>query len=153
LALEANLAYRGMHWDDKYNTDEQLKIEMGIGGFIGALMGSGASLTNINDIRHQLQGDNVVRALAAKGFENAENNFKIAQFLDYSRKGRDINSLTTSLEDFKKYKTEGVTDDMIDDDIRLAKDVSAIYRNKLIDQNLKDIGVDRKKDKFFERFV
>ena len=153
LALEANLAYRGMHWDDKYNTDEQLKIEMGIGGFIGALMGSGASLTNINDIRHQLQGDNVVRALAAKGFENAENNFKIAQFLDYSRKGKDINSLTTSLEDFKKYKTEGVTDDMIDDDIRLAKDVSAIYRNKLIDQNLKDIGVDRKKDKFFERFV
>lgn len=153
LALEANLAYRGMHWDDKYNTDEQLKIEMGIGGFIGALMGSGANLTNINDIRHQLQGDNVVKALAAKGFENAENNFKIAQFLDYSRKGRDINSLTTSLEDFKKYKTEGVTDDMIDDDIRLAKDVSAIYRNKLIDQNLKDIGVDRKKDKFFERFV
>lgn len=153
LALEANLAYRGMHWDDKYNTDEQLKIEMSIGGFIGALMGSGASLTNINDIRHQLQGDNVVRALAAKGFENAENNFKIAQFLDYSRKGKDINSLTTSLEDFKKYKTEGVTDDMIDDDIRLAKDVSAIYRNKLIDQNLKDIGVDRKKDKFFERFV
>lgn len=153
LALEANLAYRGMHWDDKYNTDEQLKIEMGIGGFIGALMGSGANLTNINDIRHQLQGDNVVKALAAKGFENAENNFKIAQFLDYSRKGRDINSLTTSLEDFKKYKTEGVTDDMIDDDIRLAKDVSAIYRNKLINQNLKDIGVDRKKDKFFERFV
>lgn len=153
LALEANLAYRGMHWDDKYNTDEQLKIEMGIGGFIGALMGSGANLTNINDIRRQLQGDNVVKALAAKGFENAENNFKIAQFLDYSRKGRDINSLTTSLEDFKKYKTEGVTDDMIDDDIRLAKDVSAIYRNKLIDQNLKDIGVDRKKDKFFERFV
>lgn len=153
LALEANLAYRGMHWDDKYNTDEQLKIEMGIGGLIGALMGSGASLTNINDIRHQLQGDNVVKALAAKGFENAENNFKIAQFLDYSRKGKDINSLTISLEDFKKYKTEGVTDDMIDDDIRLAKDVSAIYRNKLIDQNLKDIGVDRKKDKFFERFV
>lgn len=153
LALEANLAYRGMHWDDKYNTDEQLKIEMGIGGFIGALMGSGANISNINDIRHQLQADNVVKALAAKGFENAENNFKIAQFLDYARKGRNVDDLTSSLQDFKEYKTEGVTDEMIDEDIRLAKDVSAIYRNKLIDSNLKEMGINRKKDKFFERFV
>jgi hypothetical protein len=42
---------------------------------------------------------------------------------------------------------------MIDEDIRLAKDVSAIYRNKLIDSNLKEMGINRKKDKFFERFV
>jgi len=70
---------------------------MGIGGFIGTLMGSGANISNINDIRHQLQADNVVKALAAKGFENAENNFKIAQFLDYARKGRNVDDLTSSL--------------------------------------------------------
>lgn len=153
LALESNLAYHGMHWDDKYNTDEQLKLEMGIGGFIGALMGSGASISKINDIRKQLKGDKVVQAIAAKGFENAENNFKIAQFLDYARKGRDIDFLVTSLEDYKQYKTEGVTDEMIDEDIRLAKDVSMIYRNNLIKPNLKELGINRKKDKDFERIV
>lgn len=153
LALEANLAYRGMHWNDKYNTDEQLKIEMGIGGFIGGFMGGASSISQLNDIRKQLKADNTVRALAAKGFENAENNFKIAQFLDYARKGRSISHLQTSLEDFKKYKTEGVTDEMIDDDIRIARDVNSIYNNKLIKPNLKELGINRKKDKEFEQFV
>lgn len=153
LALEANLAYRGMHWNDKYNTDEQLKIEMGIGGFIGAIMGSAGNIQDINSIRKQLKADNVVRALAAQGFENAENNFKVAQFLDYARKGRNAETLQTSLEDFKRYKTEGVTDEMIDEDIRLAKDVIGVYNNKLINPNLKELSINKKKDKQFEYFV
>lgn len=153
LSLEANLAYRGLHWNDKYNTDEQLKIEMGIGGFIGALMGSASNVSDIREIRRQLKADNTVRALAARGFENAENNFKIAQFLDYARKGRSIENLEKSLQDFKQYKTEGVTDEMIDEDINLAKDVAAIYKNKLLNTNLSDLGINRKKDKQFEYFV
>lgn len=153
LAVEANLAYRGMHWNDKYNTDEQLKVEMGIGGFIGAFMGGASNIQDINNIRKQLKADNVVKALAAKGFENAENNFKVAQFLDYARKGRDTEALQTSLEDFKKYKTDGVTDEMIDEDIRLAKDVIGVYNNRLVNPNLEELGINKKKDKQFEYFV
>lgn len=153
LAVEANLAYHGLHWNDLYNTDEQLKREMEIGGFIGAFMGGASNFSNANELRKQLRSDLHLRGLAAEGFDKAETSYKTAQFLDSYRKGNNSKYLQDSLESFKKYKSEGVTDAMIDDDIEIAKTVYGLYKNKAIKQNLSDLNIDRRKDKSFEIFV
>lgn len=153
LAVEANLAYHGLHWNDLYNTDEQLKREMEIGGFIGAFMGGISNFSNVNQLRKQLRSDRHLQGLAAEGFDKAETSYRVAQFLDSYRKGNNAKYLQDSLESFKKYKSQGVTDEMIDEDIALAKRVYGLYKNKAIKQNLSDLNIDRKKDKSFEIFV
>lgn len=153
LAVEANLAYHGLHWNDLYNTDEQLKREMEIGGFIGTFMGGVSNVGNVNRLRKQLRSDRHIMGLAAEGFDKAETSYKAAQFLDSYRKGNNSKYLQDTLESFKKYKSEGVTDQMIDEDIELARTVYGLYKNKAIKQNLSDLNIDRKKDKSFEIFV
>lgn len=153
LAVEANLAYHGLHWNDLYNTDEQLKREMEIGGFIGTFMGGVGNYSNVNDLRKQLRSDNHVKALAAEGFDNADMSYKAAQFLDSYRKHNTPDFMKTSLESYKQYKSEGVTDAMIDEDIQLANSVWSIYNNKAINPNLQELDIDKKEDKSFELFV
>lgn len=154
LGVEANLAYYGLHPDDQYNTDEQLKRNMEIGGFVGMMMGGVASSANdLIDLRNQLRADERIRRIAADGYEKAENTFKAKIFLDAARKNRNTSYLLNSLEDMKKYKPEGVTDEMIDEDASLVKDVFAIYNNIQIDENMRKMEINRKKDQSFEDFV
>lgn len=152
-AVEATLAYNGLHWNDMYNTDDQLRKAMGIGSFIGALMGAGPNIQQINRTRKQIESDLSIQELSARNLDRVDRSFKVAQFLDSYRNGNTPEYLRNSIEELKRYKGTDVTDKMIDEDIETSRIVYGIYKNKDIDNNLKELGINRKSGKDFEMFV
>lgn len=154
LALESHLALHGLSSNDLYNTNETLAKEMSIGGFVGALLGSSQNLSTINNLRKQISADAYMQEINAKGFDNADRNMKVAMFTDYISRGKDVSSLKESINDSKNYKHSGVTDEMIEEDLQLLDKVNAVYKNKAINKNLKEIGLVKKEfgklNKFFK---
>lgn len=143
LGYEANLAYFGLSNDNYLNTDDELKKAMDIGGFIGLVMPFAGNAVQLKNAVRQYASDKEVRKLIAKGYSNAEQDNKMDVFLDALQAGKDINYVTDYLESAKKLKQPGVTDEMIDEDKNLATNLWAEYRNKSIDENLKDLGIKR----------
>ena len=152
-AVEATLAYNGLHWNDMYNTDDQLRKAMGIGSFVGAIMGAGPDIQQINRTRKQIESDLSIQELSARGLDRVDRSFKVAQFLDSYRNGNTPEYLRNSIEELKRYKGTDVTDKMIDEDIETSRIVYGIYKNKDIDNNLKELRINRKSGKDFEMFV
>lgn len=143
LGYEANLAYFGLSNDNYLNTDDGLKKAMDIGGFIGLVMPFAGNAVQLKNAVRQYASDKEVQKLIAKGYSNAEQDNKMDVFLDALQAGKDINYVTDYLESAKKLKQPGVTDEMIDEDKNLATNLWAEYRNKSIDENLKDLGIKR----------
>lgn len=143
LGYEANLAYFGLSNDNYLNTDDELKKAMNIGGFIGLVMPFAGNAVQLKNAVRQYASDKEVQKLIAKGYSNAEQDNKMDVFLDALQAGKDINYVTDYLESAKKLKQPGVTDEMIDEDKNLATNLWAEYRNKSIDENLKDLGIKR----------
>ena len=143
LGYEANLAYFGLSNDNYLNTDDELKKAMDIGGFIGLVMPFAGNAVQLKNAVRQYVSDKEVQKLIAKGYSNAEQDNKMDVFLDAIQAGKDINYVTDYLESAKKLKQPGVTDEMIDEDKNLATNLWAEYRNKSIDENLKDLGIKR----------
>ena len=143
LGYEANLAYFGLSNDNYLNTDDELKKAMDIGGFIGLVMPFAGNAVQFKNAVRQYASDKEVQKLIAKGYSNAEQDNKMDVFLDALQAGKDINYVTDYLESAKKLKQLGVTDEMIDEDKNLATNLWAEYRNKSIDENLKDLGIKR----------
>lgn len=143
LGYEANLAYFGLSNDNYLNTDDELKKAMDIGGFIGLIMPFASNAVQLKNAVRQYASDKEVQKLIAKGYSNAEQDNKMDVFLDALQAGKDINYVTDYLESAKKLKQPGVTDEMIDEDKNLATNLWAEYRNKSIDENLKDLGIKR----------
>lgn len=143
LGYEANLAYFGLSNDNYLNTDDELKKAMDIGGFIGLVMPFAGNTVRLENAVRQYASDKEVQKLIAKGYSNAEQDNKMDVFLDALQAGKDINYVTDYLESAKKLKQPGVTDEMIDEDKNLATNLWAEYRNKSIDENLKDLGIKR----------
>lgn len=143
LGYEANLAYFGLSNDNYLNTDDELKKAMDIGGFIGLVMPFAGNAVQLKNAVRQYASDKEVQKLIAKGYSNAEQDNKMDVFLDALQAGKDINYVTDYLESAKKLKQPGVTDEMIDEDKNLATNLWGEYRNKSIDENLKDLGIKR----------
>ena len=143
LGYEANLAYFGLSNDNYLNIDDELKKAMDIGGFIGLVMPFAGNAVQLKNAVRQYASDKEVQKLIAKGYSNAEQDNKMDVFLDALQAGKDINYVTDYLESAKKLKQPGVTDEMIDEDKNLATNLWAEYRNKSIDENLKDLGIKR----------
>lgn len=143
IGYEANLAYFGLSNDNYLNTDDELKKAMDIGGFIGLVMPFAGNAVQLKNAVRQYASDKEVQKLIAKGYSNAEQDNKMDVFLDALQAGKDINYVTDYLESAKKLKQPGVTDEMIDEDKNLATNLWAEYRNKSIDENLKDLGIKR----------
>lgn len=143
LGYEANIAYFGLSNDNYLNTDDELKKAMDIGGFIGLIMPFAGNAVQLKNAVRQYASDKEVQKLIAKGYSNAEQDNKMDVFLDALQAGKDINYVTDYLESAKKLKQPGVTDEMIDEDKNLATNLWAEYRNKSIDENLKDLGIKR----------
>lgn len=143
LGYEANLAYFGLSNDNYLNTDDELKKAMDIGGFIGLVMPFAGNAVQLKNAVRQYASDKEVQKLIAKGYSNAEQDNKMDVFLDALQAGKGINYVTDYLESAKKLKQPGVTDEMIDEDKNLATNLWAEYRNKSIDENLKDLGIKR----------
>lgn len=143
LGYEANLAYFGLSNDNYLNTDDELKKAMDIGGFIGLVMPLAGNVVQLRNTVKQYASDKEIQKLIAKGYYNAEQDNKMDIFLDALQAGKDINYVTDYLESAKKLKQRGVTDEMIEEDKVLATNLWAEYRNKSINKNLKELGIQR----------
>lgn len=142
LGLEANLAYYGLHPDNTLNTDKDLINEMKIGGFTGLFMSGVYGSRNIYEGTRQVLTDNKLRGLTADHYADAERDAKVEQFISAAStsKGGNFGRIRQSLESLKKYKPDGVTDQMIDEDIELANKVSQLVSNKTLNETVKDIA-------------
>ena len=79
----------------------------------------------------QVLTDNKLRGLTADHYADAERDNKIDQFISASKQnGNNFGRIRNSLQSLKQYKPEGVTDEMIDEDIALANTVSTYVSNK-----------------------
>ena len=146
LGLEANLAYFGLSNDNYLNTDEELRKAMDIGGFIGFVMPIAGNAVKIKDIANQYASDKNMNMLVAKGYDNAEKDNKMDVFLDAINSGKGLKYVTDYLESMKSFKQSGVTDQMIEEDKQLATKIWSEYHNKSLNDNLKNLGIDRGSD-------
>lgn len=130
LGLEANLAYYGLHPDNSLNTDADLINSMKIGGFTGLFMSGVYGSPDIYHNTRQVVTDVNLRGLVADNYAEAEKNSKIQQFLNVGTKKGNFEYVYNTLQALKETKPEGVTDQMIDEDIQLAKKVYQYSNNK-----------------------
>lgn len=149
LGFEANAAYYGIHTDDALNTDEELKKGMDIGAFTSMFMGAGYSSVDAYKGIRQLITDNKLAELAANGYDNAEREQKIQAFLRAANKNTSsLDRIHNTLDRLKENKPDGVTDEMIDADKSLADKVFTINRSSVTEENIKDLGFDKKSDSY-----
>lgn len=152
LGIEAHLAYGGISNDNYMNTNQELKKSMDIGGFIGLIMPIAANVTKVKDISRQYASDANMQKIVAKGLDHAEKDNKIDVFLDAIKAGKDITYVHDYLESAKKFKQQGVTDEMIESDKKLATKLWSQYRNKAIDNNLRKLSI-KKGSKLHDKFI
>lgn len=152
LGLEANMAYFGLSNDNYLNTDAELKKSMDIGGFIGLVMPILGNGVKIKDMARQYASDRKMNEIVSKGYDHAEKDNKMDVFLDAVQQGKDVSYVTDYLESMKSFKQPGVTDEMIDQDKRLATNLWAEYRNTAVNPNLKQLGIKKGSD-LHKKFV
>lgn len=141
LGVEANLAYYGLHPDNTLNTDKDLQKEMNIGGFTGLFMSSVYGSANAYENVKQVITDQKLRGLVSDHYADAEKDNKVDQFINAAgAKGSNYGRIRNSLESLKSFKPEGVTDEMIDEDIALANTVSGYTSNKELTSIAKELG-------------
>jgi hypothetical protein len=144
LAGEAHMAYYGIHPDENLNGDADLRKSMDIGGFTGLFMSGVFSSPDVYSATAQYLTDSNLRGYIADGYGNAEKQNKVEQFMNAAssdgRKGysRIINNLET-LKD--KFKPEGVTNEMIDEDIRLVNNIERLSNNKSLRSITDELGI------------
>ena len=142
LGVEANLAYYGIHPDKKLNTDKELENVMNIGGFTGLFMTGVYSAPSLYQDIQQISTDQNLRGLVADNYGTAERDAKIEQIMNAVTSSKDGNfgRIRESLESLKNYKPEGVTNEMIDEDIDLAARIASHSSNKALTEVSDKIG-------------
>lgn len=141
LGVEANAAYYGLHPNSGLNTDQELVNSMKIGGFTGLFMTGAYATPNILSTAKQVKTDLKLRGLVADNYAEAEKDFKVDQFLKVGSKTGNFNQVYNTLQELKQNKPDGVTDEMIDEDIELAKKVYAYSGSKQTKSNLKAANI------------
>lgn len=146
LGVEAHMAYYGIHPDDNLNSDAELIKSMDIGGFTGLFMSGVFSSPDVYSATAQYLTDSNLRGYIADGYGNAEKQNKIEQFMTVNNQrggsyGRIINNLET-LKD--KFKPEGVTNEMIDEDIQLVNTINRLSNNKNLRSIARELEIDDK---------
>ena len=151
LSVESQLAYHGLHPDENMNGDAELKKAMDIGGMTGLFMsGTFSSPQAYQGIRQALT-DRKLREYVATGYGNAEDANKVEQFLSAAnrKKTGGYSRIVTNLESLKKFKPEGVTDEMIDEDIRMVNELEMLSNNKALQGTMQRLNIDYKdKEKY-----
>lgn len=144
LSWEANLAYYGLHPDESLNTDKDLANSMKVGGFTGLFLNGAYTIPGNISTAKQLMTDVKLRGLVADRYAEAERDNKVEQFLRAGNKsGKNFSRIQESLQSLKQFKPEGVTDDMIEDDIQLAARVSQWAASKTLDEYSKSLNAPR----------
>ena len=131
LGVEANLAYFGLHPDESLNTSKDLRNSMDVGGFTGLFMSGIGNTVNSVNLYRQVLTDQKLRGLVADRYGDAERDNKVEAFVKAGNEnGNNFLRIRESLQSLKQHKPEGVTDQMIDEDIDLANRVSFWLQNK-----------------------
>lgn len=144
LGIEANAAYYGLHPDENLNSDEELKKSMEIGGFTGLFMAGVGTAPDIYTATQQAITDTKLKGYIADSYGDAERQNKIDQFINASKKNSSgsFNRIIHNLETLKgTFKPEGVTDQMIDEDIELVNTIYRYTNNKELNSIADEIGV------------
>lgn len=152
LGVEANEAYYGVHKNSSLNTDQDLINSMKIGGFTGLFMSGIYASSDILNTAKQVKSDIKLRGLVADNYAEAERDFKIDQFLNVGKKYGNFSYVHNTLQELKKNKPDGVTDEMIDEDIELAKKVYAYSGSKQTKDNLKAAGI-KENSEDYNKFI
>ena len=170
LAADAIAGYLGINFGDPNNGDDELRRAMEIGAMTAMWFRAPHMATNLlsnemnerlnkytlglfGDTEHenvrnliqQFKNDNVIGKVVAENYGRNQDDEHVGMFFDaFSKRGVNRDRLAESLEDFKRFKGPGVTDDYIDKDIKLLNTAWNVYNNPLTDSTLKDLNV--KKD-------
>lgn len=141
LGVEANLAYYGIHPDESLNTDKDLRNAMDVGGFTGLFLTGIYSAPNSLDLYKQVLTDQKLRGLVADRYGDAERDNKVEAFVKAGNQdGKNFARIRESLQSLKQHKPEGVTDEMIDEDITLAENVSYWLNNRTFKKMADAVG-------------
>ena len=144
LAGEAHLSYYGLHPDENLNGDAELRKAMDIGGFTGLFMGSVFSSPDVYSATQQFLMDSNLRGYISDGYGDAEKQNKVEQFMKAADSGKSgaYGRITKNLETLKeKFKPEGVTNEMIDEDIKLVNTIDRLSNNKTLRSMTQDLGI------------
>lgn len=152
LGVQANKAYYGLHENSGLNTDKELINSMKIGGFTGLFMSGVYASKDLANTASQVKTDVKLRGLVADNYAEAETDFKIDQFLNVGKKTGNFTNVYNTLQELKKNKPEGVTDEMIDEDIALARKVYQYSGSKQTNKNIKELGIEKDSEEY-NRFI
>lgn len=159
LAGGSLLAYFGLKAGDPDNGDEELRKAMRTGATTGLLFhGLNTAVIsnlvtgemnpeNLWALRSQFKNDKVLQNIIGNNYTKAQDDAHIATFMRAMDKtGKNARQLEQSLNTFKRFKGELVTDEYIDNDIKLLRTTNAIYNSPILNDNLDAIHVARNSD-------
>lgn len=127
---------------DKTKTRIQNYIAEKTNGWIGDENPSNTE--NLRNLIAQLRNDKIIGKVVAENYGKNEDDEHVGLFFDsFSKAGINRERLAQSLEDFKKFKGPGVTDDFIEKDEKLLNTAWNVYNNQMTDDILKSLGVEK----------
>lgn len=149
LGMQTTLAYFGLDPDrSRLNGSDELRQQMEIGAMTSLWFGLGhhvigSAFNDPNSIRgwvQQYKYDKNLMRYIANEYEKHQDDVRAGVFFDSLRKGNNIDRIKKSYEAFRALKNdEVVSDDDINDDIKLAETISNLYSRT---KNKKDTTLD-----------
>lgn len=154
LAFESVLAYYGLDFGDPLNGDESLKQQMEAGAATSFWFGLGhQAIANIkNDdmsVRNwvkQYKYDKNLMRYVANNYKQQQDDMHVGMFFDSFKNGNNAERIKKSYDAFRYLKNNDVvTDQDIDDDIKLAQIAYGVYRksNDKKDSLLDELNITR----------
>lgn len=159
LASDAIASYIGINFGDPDNGDAELRKAMNIGSITGAMfhgvhqINPIVNLLTSNDpntlryIASQLKNDHILKRIVGENYGKAEDDAHIKIFNAHLDNGGDPFKLTKSLQEMKRFKGDQVSDEFINDDIKLLNALNFVKNNENFKGILKELNITDENDK------
>lgn len=154
LAFESVLAYYGLDFGDPLNGDESLKQQMEAGAATSFWFGLGHQVianaknddTSVRNWVSQFKHDKNLMRYVANNYKQQQDDMHVDMFFDSFKNGNNAERIKKSYEAFRYLKNnDTVTDQDIDDDIKLAQIAYGVYKrsNDKKDSLLDELNITR----------
>lgn len=159
LASDAIASYIGINFGDPDNGDVELRKAMNIGSVTGAMFHGVHQINPIvnlltsndpNTLRYvasQLKNDHILKRIVGENYGKAEDDAHIKIFNAHLDNGGDPFKLTKSLQEMKRFKGDQVSDEFINDDIKLLNALNFVKNNENFKGILKELNITDENDK------
>ena len=159
LASDAIASYIGINFGDPDNGDAELRKAMNIGSVTGAMFHGAHQINPIvnlltsndpNTLRYvasQLKNDHILKRIVGENYGKAEDDAHIKIFNAHLDNGGDPFKLTKSLQEMKRFKGDQVSDEFINDDIKLLNALNFVKNNENFKGILKELNITDENDK------